>query len=353
MAFNRPSLREINERIAGDIETRLPSSEPRLRRSLFAVLGQNMAGVSHGLHGHLEYNSKQILPSTADADHLPLHTGIWNVPAKNAEYAIGNILVTGAGIVPEGAIYQRGDGIEYSANAETIITGSVSVAVTAIEAGAAGNAIAGVTLTSVETLAGLNSQALVDSNGLTNGSNDESTESNRDRLEARIQNPPMGGAKHDYVRWALEVPGVTRAWCYSNEMGIGTTTVRFVRDDDTSLIPDSAEELAVYDYIDAKRQTGMKGLYVVGPVAVALDLTIALTPNNLTVQAAVQAELDDLLRRESLPEDGNGSGKILLSHLREAISVAAGETDHTLISPSADVTHSIGEMAVMGTITWV
>jgi len=35
--------------------------------------------------------------------------------------------------------------------------------------------------------------------------------------------PPQGGDLFDYIEWALEVPGVTRAWC--NPLGMGTGTV--------------------------------------------------------------------------------------------------------------------------------
>jgi uncharacterized phage protein gp47/JayE len=65
------------------------------------------------------------------------------------------------------------------------------------------------------------------------------------------------------------------------------------------------------------------------------------------VQAAVAAELADLLRREAEP-----GGTILVSHLREAISIAVGETNHVLSSPAADVTHATGQIATLGTITW-
>lgn len=352
MAFNRPTLTELNNRIASDTETRLPGSEPRLRRSLFNVLGRVNAGAIHGLHGHLEYISKQILVSTADSDYLQRHTGIWKVPAKGAGFSIGNIDVQGAGIVPAGEIWQRSDGVEYTVNTETIITGSTSVAVTAVMAGTEGNAVAGVALTSVNVIPGVDSQATVDNDGLTSGADVESEDSNRQRTLTRIQLPPHGGAKHDYEAWALEVPGVTRAWEYPQEMGIGTVTVRFVRDDDDTLIPDAAEVQAVQDYIDDKRPVTAKATYVAAPIAVPLNVTISLTPNNTVVQAAVQAEIEDLLRREAKPEDGNGSGTILISHLREAISIAAGETNHVLVSPVDDVTHTAGQMAVIGVITW-
>ena len=54
---------------------------------------------------------------------------------------------------------------------------------------------------------------------------------------------PMGD-NDDYVAWATEVPGVTRAWCSPNGMGAGTVVVRFVRDDDDDPIPDSGERVS-------------------------------------------------------------------------------------------------------------
>lgn len=349
MAFNRPSLTELNERITNDIDSRAPGTEPRLRRSLFGILGRIVAGVVHGLYGYQEYKSKQYLPDTADEDHFPRHASIWNVPRKAAEYAIGNADVTGTNgsVIEVGSLWQRSDGVEYSVDEEVTISGSTAtLSLTAVDAGANGNAAAGVTLTAVETIAGVDSQAVVDADGITNGADVESLEAWRARVLTRIQRPPHGGAKHDYEAWALEVAGVTRAWVFPKELGDGTVTVRFVRDDDISIIPDAAEVQAVQDYIETVRPV-TANVTVVAPIPVSLDLTIELTPNNSTVQAAVEAEIEDLLRRESEP-----GGTILISHVREAISIAAGETDHTLVSPAADITHNTGEMAVMGTITW-
>ena len=58
--------------------------------------------------------------------------------------------------------------------------------------------------------------------------------------------PPVApwGDNDDYVAWATEVPGVTRAWCSPNGMGAGTVVVRFVRDDDDDPIPDSGERVS-------------------------------------------------------------------------------------------------------------
>tara|TARA_R110002050_G_scaffold269917_1_gene412409 strand:- start:33360 stop:34412 length:1053 start_codon:yes stop_codon:yes gene_type:complete len=350
MAFKRPTLTELNERVVNDIETRVPASEPRLRRSLFNVLARVFSGVVHGLYGYLDYLSKQILPDTADDEYLVRHASIWGLIRKPAAPAIGNVTFTGNNgtVIPAGTLLQRSDSVEFATASEVIIAGGTALAtVTAEVAGADGNTDAAIVLNLVSVIAGADSQATIDGSGLTSGSYQEDDTSLRQRVLSRIQQPPHGGALFDYQAWALEVSGVTRAWVSPLELGAGTVTVRFVRDDDVSIIPDLTEIEAVQDYIDNLRPV-TADVTVVAPIAVELNLTIQLTPASSLVQAAVQAELKDLLRRESQP-----SGTILLSHLREAISIAAGETDHNLVSPSADVTHSTGEMATMGTITWL
>jgi uncharacterized phage protein gp47/JayE len=43
---------------------------------------------------------------------------------------------------------------------------------------------------------------------------------------------------------------------------------------------------------------------------------------------------------------------LLLSHINEAISIAAGEIDHHLIAPTADVTFGPTEMGTRGAVAW-
>ena len=348
--FSRPSLQNLIDRAQGDIEAGLPGADARLRRSNLNVLAGLIAGVSHGLHGHIAWLADQVIADTAEAEWLDRWATLWlDQPRKAAAAATGSVTFTGTSgtLIPAGTSLVRADGVEYATEADATLTGgTITAAVTAIEAGAAGNAVAGVTVTLTTPIAGVTSAATVASGDLTGGSDTESDDALRVRLLARIKEAPHGGASFDYVNWALEVAGVTRAWCYPQELGVGTVTVRFVRDDDASIIPDAGEVTAVQDYIDALRPVTAQ-LTVVAPVAVALDFTIAVTPDTAAVRAAVEAELTDLLRREAEP-----GGTILLSHIREAISIAAGETNHVLTVPAADVTHTTGQMATMGTITW-
>jgi uncharacterized phage protein gp47/JayE len=238
--------------------------------------------------------------------------------------------------------------VQYTTDAEATISGGLAmIAVTAVEGGQAGNAAAASSLSFDTPIAGVSVSATVDAAGLTAGADIEADDDLRARLLARIQTPPHGGAAHDYIAWALEVAGVTRAWVYPAELGLGTITVRFVRDDDASPIPDAAEVLAVQAYIDSVRPVTAV-VTVAAPIAVPLNFTIDITPDTAAIRAAIEAELRDLLLREAEP-----GATILLSHIREAISLATGESDHILTAPAANVTHTTGEMATFGAITWV
>lgn len=350
MPFSRPDLPTLIQRAEADIETRLPGADARLRRSNLNVLARVHSGATHGLYGYLEWLSRQIIVDTADGDWLERHAAIWGVARKAASPAVGNITVTGTNgaIIPAGSTLVRSDGAQYTTDAEAVISGgTATIAVTAVEAGQAGNAAAASTLNLDTPISGVSATATVDAGGLTGGADIETDDGLRARLLARIQAPPHGGAAHDYVAWALEVPGVTRAWVYPGELGLGTVTVRFVRDDDASPIPDAGEVAAVQAHIDALRPVTAQ-VTVAAPVAVPLGFTIDLAPDTAAIRAAVEAELRDLLRREAEP-----GATILISHIREAISLAAGEHDHILVAPAANVTHAVGEMATFGTITWL
>jgi uncharacterized phage protein gp47/JayE len=347
--FSRPSLQTLINRARADVQSRL-TVEELLRRNDPDVLAVVMAATAHGLYGYLDWQSRQLLPDTADTEILDRFASLWLDQArKPATAAIGDLALTGidGSVVPTGTALVRSSGLEYVTTADaTISAGVATVSVQASTTGAETSAPAGETLTFVSPIVGVNSTATVATLGLTDASDIEDDSALRARILARIKEPPHGGSAADYEAWALEVAGVTRAWVYPLELGPGTVTVRFVRDDDASLIPDVTEVAAVQTYIDARRPVTAQ-VTVVAPVAVPLNFTIFVTPNTADVKAAVTAELTDLLRREAVP-----GGTILLSHIREAISIATGETNHTISVPAADVAHTTGQIATMGTITW-
>lgn len=348
MPFSRPTLQELINRTGADAVARL-GLEELLRRDDMQVLTRVLSGASHSLHGHVAWLAEQVIIDTAEAEYLARWSSIWGVTRKAASFAAGPVTLTGTtgAIVPAGTVLQAVTGQEFATAAEvTLAAGTATAQVRALAAGRSGNMVAGAALNLVSPVAGVNSQATVAAGGLVGGADAETDAALRARLLARIHAPPHGGAKADYVAWALEVAGVTRAWVYPAELGLGTVTVRFVRDDGASIIPSAAEVQAVQAHLDTRRPV-TAGLTVVAPIAAPLNLTVAVTPNTSAVRDAVLAQIKDLLRRAAEP-----GGTILISHIREAISLAAGETNHVLTVPSADVAHTVGQIATMGTITW-
>lgn len=352
MAFTLPTLQETRQQVATDIETYLPGPDTRTRRTVAGVLAQAIAGAIRGLHANIEYREKNFLPDErAEAEGVERWAALLGKWYLDATGASGEAILTGASgaTLPAGTLMQYTDGTEYATTSEATLVGvSGTVAIEAVEAGAAGNLPAGAKLTLLSPVAGINATLTVGAAGLTGGADVEQLDALLDRVQNRLRNPPMGGSGSDYVTWALEAhPAVTRAWVYPQEQGPGTVVIRLVTDNEVSIIPTTPVLDAVAAYIEQVRNV-TADVYVVAPVAVPLDFEIHLDPDSTALRERVTSSLQDLIRREAEP-----GGTILRTHIAEAISVTVGENDHSLNIPAGNVTHATGEIAVMGVITWV
>ena len=359
MPFDRPSLQTLVQRTLADMNSRFEGNYNALRRRVTAGFARMMAGLAHGLYGYQEWVSRQILPDTQDEEILVRYGTIRGVQRKTEASAAGDIIVTGVTgtVVPSGTTWQQADGTEYfSIAGATISGGSAIVSVTAAEPGAAFNAAADIELTIVSPISGLDPVALVAAGGIIGGLDLETIGTYRQRVIERTATFITGANAAIYVLWAKEVADVTRAWCYENTPASGQVTVLFVCDDLVDIIPDGAKVSEVADYIEEHTDpvTGLLvgravncTMNVAAPSSQNINFTITPAPNTSAVQAAIQAALEDLLRRESEP-----GGTILLTHIQEAISTAAGEDDHTLTVPAANIELPVNTIGIMGVITW-
>ncbi|EAS2901685.1 hypothetical protein DTC83_13870, partial [Salmonella enterica] len=73
----------------------------------------------------------------------------------------------------------------------------------------------------------------------------------------------------------------------------------------------------------------------------------ALAKDTPEIRTTIIAELNALMLRDGAP-----SGKIYVSRISEAISLATGEVAHQLRVPAADVVLGKTELPVLGNITW-
>lgn len=349
MPFARPTLSELIARVRGDFQSRLPGADAGLRHTALDVLARTHAGASAGLYGYLDWLARQLMPDTAEAEHLARWAGIWGIRRKAAVPAAATATLTGVNgaTVPAGAELQRIDGRAYRTLAAVAISGgSATVSIEAVETGPDGDLLAGSQLTLAVPVTGVNAEVTVAA--LTApGTAEEDDAALLDRLLARIRKPPQGGARHDYVAWALAQPGVTRAWCWPGWMGAGTVGVSFVMDDRENILPLQADLDAVEAALDDLRPVTAE-LFVFAPVANPVDLVVRITPDTAEVRAAILAELADFFAREGEP-----GGTIYRSRISEAISLAQGEFTHWLELPDRDLTMQPGRIATLGHVSFV
>lgn len=365
MAVDRPSLAELSR--SAEAELPLATGSDPLRRNVFTPLARALAGAVHGLYGNQDWMARQLFPQTCDEDFLEnVHVPIW-LPGgrKPATAATGNITVTGTAgaALAQGEVFSRADGLTY-----LVVTGvtipanasSVTASVVCETPGEAGNTEPGGKLQLVNTVSGIAGEAVVLTPGLSGGADIESVEDLRARVvEARSKGGEVG-RDIDWAAWAKEVAGVTRAWAAPQFNGLGTVAVYFVRDDDASIYPDAAERAAVLAHLEATG-TPFGEILALSPAQRVQNFTIHLSPDTPEIRSAVQSALAAVIASESSPVKMDSSGRTVMplsgvtiprSHLTAAISNAAGEFDHSMTVPSADIVCALGEMLEIGTITW-
>lgn len=351
MAFERPTFSDLLQRVENDLSDRLGLG-PLLQRSVLIVLARVIAGEDHLLHGHLAFLADQVVPDRADSSNLERWANLFGVFRKAATFSAGAATFTGtaATLIPTGTQLRRVDGRTFETTADGTVGGggSISVAVQAVLAGELGDTAATTGLSLVSPIAGIDSTATVDSGGLTGGSDAETDEDLLERFRTRVQSSESIGTASAYELFALEVAEVTRAWTLPMHFGDGTVGLTFVVDDDPAgPIPSSAKVAEVQAYLDDGRTPVTATLTVFAPATQALDPEIQLLPDSAAIRESVEAALEDLILEEAEP-----GGTLPISKIREAISTAAGEEDHVLVSPVANVTTPGGTILVLGTITW-
>ncbi|WP_447361489.1 baseplate J/gp47 family protein [Burkholderia vietnamiensis] len=347
MTFPLPTLPELIERVGGDLTS---AADGALRRSDQRALVRVHSGASHEMHGYLGWTARQILPDECDEEMLLRHARLrLAVPRKDAASASGFVSASGAEgrTIDAGALLQADDQRRYVVvETATIRAGVAKVQVRAVDAGIVGNIGAGVSLRFISPVLGISDTVVVLDPGISGGTDQESVERLRQRVIRSYRLVPDGGNGDDYVTWALEVPGVTRAWCRPHYMGLGTVGVFFMRDDDLNPVPDEQACATVKAYIERQRPVTAE-LYVLAPKPRAIDFDIRLSPDDEATRTAVVENLSDLLERE-----GVLGVTVLESHLRHAISGARGERDHKLLQPVDDVALQLNEIPVMGAVKW-
>ncbi|WP_414617219.1 baseplate J/gp47 family protein [Yersinia intermedia] len=346
--FNRPTLPQLITQIRSDLNSRF-QTDAVLRRTDTEVYSRVHAAAVHTVYGYIDYLARNLLPDQCDEDWLARHGNMKRCPRKDPSTATGFVRwegVTNGIEVPAGRIIQRDDLQEYTTTAAaTSVAGVLRVPVICSVAGTLGNTDDGIGMVLTQPINGLPSSAAADN--IEGGTDIESVEEWRARVIERWYYTPQGGADPDYIIWAKEVPGVTRAWTYRHWMGAGTVGVMVANSNLENPITDNAVVTAVRAHILPLSPVAGASLYTFPPVAKVVPFHIRLTPDTPEVRYAVIAEL-----RAMFMHDGVPGGTLGHSRISEAISIATGEYKHVLVSPTDDIPLAATELPIVGDFTW-
>lgn len=376
--FDFGTLKTLMERTRQSFRANLKGSDAWVWPNNVYVSAKVIAGIGWEILGFGAYIEKQIFAHTApDLESLTEHGIEFGIPQNPAAPANGNVIftVTDNITVLTNAVLQRIDGVQFIVAAGGVLatSGSLTLPVVAAVDGVAGNTTGGTTLAIVSGVTSTSTTAptcAVDGDGLALGADVEDIESYRARILFRKRNPPHGGNAADYVFWAGQVSGVSffldRPTVFVERLWQGPGTVRvfpLMYDLYGDGIPSPADVARVQAYIETVRPAGAK-VTVAAPVAVPVPITIlGLQPATTDVEGAVIAELQDTFIRLSRVAgiDSNfGNMPYLayptsfsLSWIWQAVANATGEQRHSILLPAADIALFPGQMATLGTVTFV
>jgi uncharacterized phage protein gp47/JayE len=165
----------------------------------------------------------------------------------------------------------------------------------------------------------------------------------------RLRQPPAGGNKYDYPRWALEVPGVTSAFIYPTRRGIGTVDIAILSN---GMPPSDALRDAVTAYIEDRAEVTADWM-VLTPQLVAVDVDATVVLSGDVSLAAVQAQINaGLAAYFATLRPGD---TVRRTRIQTIVGDADGVVDYELATPAGNVVTLVDathvEMPALGTVT--
>lgn len=352
MAFSTPDFAAIKAAILRDVSNQLPDAAAT-SDSDFGVRAAAVAAAIEGLYQHQAWIARQAFPDTADTEWLERHAALHGLTRKRATTAQGAATFSGTpgAVIAVGTEAKTVAGLVFATTAEAtigpIVDGTGGTATVPVQGGAAGSAYnldAGAALTLTSAPSGVQGAASLTT--ATIGGTDAETDA---ELLARVldvlQNPPAGGNKADWRRWALAVDGVSAAYVFPLRRGLGTVDLCITSADG---LPSAEILSACTEYLDSVRPATASDFQVLAPSLRPQDVHAKVRLSGLTLAQALAAISTALGVYFATLEPGD---PVYLSRIETVISGVDGVVDRVVTSPAANVAMGALEWARLGNVT--
>jgi len=358
-----PKEADLSTQVLSDIEGAIGQSSPILPKAFIRVLSRALGGAFAGLYRVIGWSYDQIFPATASADALTRYGSQYGIGQRPAVAAVIDIQIVGAegSEVPAATVWRGTNGLTYLQRALAVIagTGLAEARVECLEGGSLGSLGVGNTLEAASPVSGVDGASVLAIQ--TEGEDEETTEQYRVRVLQRIAGQPQGGSAADYVRWALEVPGIVKAFAFRTDAG-EVSVYPLEATTGAARIPAAGKLAEVLAYIDnPSRRPLCATVLAVAMTERTVDLTITtLSPGDATTKAAIIAEIERYLYAaypKQYPDEENPTNVISVAAVWAAI-LAAGATAASVVMTVSGTgavtayTLANSDICKIGTVTW-
>lgn len=348
MPFTRPSLTDLQVRIANDIFSRLPAIPQTTRYNLLKIFADTEAGAFHSLYGALDFYADQLFPDTAEGeflDQLLQWRGLTRHPATFAE---GGVIFTGtdATVVPLGTELVSTNGELYTTTEVKSLAGSTLISVKAENAGTIGNLDAGQILTLTIPITGVDSEATVGPGDVSGGKPPETDEAYRARgLAFASGNINRYGKTGDWIFWAQQASSeVEKVFETKNFGNLGKLMVHVLGKNNQPVSP--AGITTVINYLNPIAPVGV--LWdVTSPTPVSIDFSISVLPSSSQNQASVSDAMKQWFEKNSHP------GKTInISDIQADAFVNLPSLNVNITHPTGSLPHAQSIYPILGVIIY-
>lgn len=294
----------------------------------------------------------QSFPQTAQGVYLDYHAAARGLTRRAAQKAKGTLrfaasaAVTSECPIPQGTVCMTAAGVRFETTEDAVIEVGdtwADVEACAVEAGAAGNAVAGtVTLFSAPP-AGV--VQCTNPAAFTQGSDAEDDEALRGRILASYRRLPNGANAAYYEQEAMNIAGVAAAKAIGRARGVGTVDVVIAAADGA---PSETLRGEVEEVLAKKREIAVD-LKVLAPTELTVTVTgqlkaaegYSFSEAKANAEAALGALFDGELLGRSVP----------VARILSLLYGAEGVENVHLSAPTEDITAEATELPVLGTVT--
>jgi uncharacterized phage protein gp47/JayE len=335
-----------------------PEINPDQSDSDWWIRSRVVGGVVSGVYSDLSAVTDDAFPQSARRAAVEQHLiTYFGSGFREAQAAQGNARITGTNgtILPAGALLVHSvSGNQYTTQTDaTIAAGIADVLIRSVATGQNQNLLSGTALSLPSPPSGIGGAAIVQSPGVVDGADIESTEAGAARVLSRIRSTARGGNASDYEVWALaaseQVQGV-RVQRHFYGLGTvlltivsGTTDIDSAIDNDEVIvrIPSAPLMETVRAYVDARNPV-TDAVYVGPPTELAIAVNASIkfaTGDKDTIVPGTAITQGHLVEREILralykcPIGGrqiDSVGYMLAAEVEEMIDLNLSASPYTI-----------------------